>query len=267
MPLSTSGKVVKALTAMTSLAKSAIPFVCLAGIVILQSQEYKKSAQQLNYENYLSQENQEARLIKFQKQSPNLGFDNLVADWSYLNFVQYFGHANARETIGYQLVPEYFETISHIDPRFTQAHLRLSIANSMYAGNADQTIVLMNQLLELVDPKSEESALLWTSKGLDELLFLGNKKAAIKSYKIAAKWADLSNDNRPDGLTIKDLEKALEFTDEIDLKEAQVRAWSSVLVHIKDNQKKKEIISRIDNLKEEILILEQKSKPIEENTN
>ncbi|MGD1918536.1 MAG: hypothetical protein ACFCAD_06400 [Pleurocapsa sp.] len=196
-----------------------------------------------------------------------MGFGNLIADWSYLNFVQYFGDANARETIGYRLIPEYFETITDIDPRFTQAHLRLSIANSMYAGNAERTIVLMERVLESVNPESEEAALLWTSKGLDELLFLGDKKAAIRSYKIAAQWAELSNNIRPDGLTIKDLEQALESTDEIDLKEAQVRAWSGVLVHIKDHQKKKEIKSKINSLKAEILVLEQTQKQSIKNTN
>lgn len=252
MTLFKLGKITKALNAIT-------PFICLAGIVILQAQEYKKSAQKLDYANYVNQEYQEAKLIELQGGIPKLGWDNLVADWSYLNFVQYFGDNNARETIGYQLVPQYFQTIADIDPRFTQAHLRLSIANSMYAGNAEQTVVLMNRVLASVDPESEESALLWTSKGLDELLFLGNKKAAIKSYKIAAQWAELSENIRPDGLTIKDLETALEATNEIDLKEAQVRAWSSVLIHIRDSQKKKEIIDKIDNLQAEILVLEQTS--------
>ena len=252
MTLFKLGKITKGLSAIA-------PFVCLAGIVILQAQEYKKSAQKLNYANYVSQENQEAKLIQFQQKSPKLGWDNLVADWSYLNFVQYFGDEKARETIGYQLVPEYFATITDIDPRFTQAHLRLSIANSMYAGNAEQTVALINQVLASVEPESEDSAVLWTSKGLDELLFLGNKKAAVKSYKIAAQWAELSNNIRPDGLTIKDLETALESTNEIDLKEAQVRAWSSVLVHIRDNQKKQEIIDKIDSLRAEILVLKQKS--------
>ena len=250
MPLLTLGKIKKTMTAI-------MPFVCLAGIVVLQSQEYKKSAQKLNYENYLSQENRAAKSIEFQQQSPYLGFDNLVANWSYLNFVRYFGDAKARETIGYRLVPEYFETIADIDPRFTQAHLRLAVANSMYAGNAEKTVVLMDRVLASVDPKSEEAAFLWTSKGLDELLFLGNKEAAIDSYKVAAQWAEWSNDFRPDGLTIKDLEAALESTNEIDLKEAQVRAWSSVLIHVRDNGKKKEILDKIDNLKAEILILEQ----------
>ena len=250
MPLALTGKISKFLPALT-------PFICLAGIVILQSQEYKKSAQKLNRANYLSQEEEQARLIEFQQQTPALGFDNLIADWSYLNFVQYFGNESARKTIGYKLVPDYFETISNIDPHFTQAHLRLSIANSMYAGNPEKTITLMEQVLESVDPASEPAALLWTSKGLDELLFLGDKEAAIKSYKMAAKWATLTKSDRPDGLNIQDLEAALESTTEIELKEAQIRAWSSVLSHIKDNQRKREIVARIDDLRAEILVLEQ----------
>ncbi|WP_319423126.1 hypothetical protein [Pleurocapsa sp. FMAR1] len=236
-----------------------LPFICLAGIVILQAQEYKQSVQKLNRVNYLSQEQEQAKLIEFQKETPLLGFDNMAADWSYLNFVQYFGDRHARETIGYKLVPNYFETISQLDPRFTQAYLRLSIANSMYAGYPEQTITLMEQVLASVEPDSEQAALLWTSKGLDELLFLGDKEAAIKSYKIAAKWAALEP-SIPDSLTIKDLETSLKSTDEIDLKEAQIRAWSSVLVYIKDNQRSQEIVAKINRLQAEVLTLEQKAK-------
>ena len=249
MPFIQLGKITKILPALA-------PFICLAGIVLLQSQQYKKSVRQLNRDNYLSQEQEQARLVKFQRQTPNLGFDNLVADWSYLDFVQYFGDKNARETIGYKLVPEYFETITHIDPRFTQAHLRLSVANSMYAGNAEKTVALMEQVLASVDPEAEDSALLWTSKGLDELLFLGNKQAAIDSYQTAARWASLTTEE-DSKLTIEDLGEALESTTEIDLKEAQIRAWSSVLIHIRDNQRKGEIIDKIDNLKAELLTLRQ----------
>ncbi len=245
---------------ITNFLPAFLPFICLAGIVILQAQEYKQSVQKLNRANYFSREQEQAKLIEFQKETPLLGLDNMVADWSYLNFVQYFGDRHARDTIGYKLVPDYFETISQIDPRFTQAYLRLSIANSMYAGYPEQTIALMKEVLASVEPDSEQAALLWTSKGLDELLFLGDKEAAIKSYKIAAKWAALESSGLPDGLTIKDLETALKSTDEIDLKEAQIRAWSSVLVYIKDNQRSREIVAKIDRLQAELLTLEQKAK-------
>ena len=260
MPFVQLGKINKIFSAIA-------PFICLAGIVLLQSQQYKKSVQKLNRVDYLAHQQEQARLLEFQRQTPTLGFDNLVANWSYLNFVQYFGDKNARDTIGYQLVPEYFETITQIDPRFTQAHLRLSIANSMYAGYAEETVTLMERVLEQVNPESPDSALLWTSKGLDELLFLGNKEAAIDSYKVAAQWADLTNSDKPygtaslraDSLTIKNLEQALESTNEIDLKLAQIRAWSSVLVHIKDRDRKSEIIDKISDLKAELLVLEREA--------
>jgi hypothetical protein len=242
---------------ITNYLSTLAPFICLAGIVFLQSQEYKKSIQELNRANYLEQQQEQARKITWQQQTPTLNFDNLIANWSYLNFVQYFGDEPAREIIGYQLVPDYFTTISQLDPRFTQAHLRLAIANSMYAGNPEKSIALMEQLLQSVDPKSEQAALLWTSKGLDELLFLGDKKAAINSYKMAAKWANLSNSNNPEKLNIKDLEKALASTSELELKEAQLRAWSSVLVYIQDHQRKREIQDKINNLQAEILLLKQ----------
>lgn len=251
-------------------------YTCLAAIVILQSQEYKKSAQSVNRANYLIQEEEQARLINWQQKSLDLGFSNLMADWSYLNFVQYFGDKSARKTIGYKLVPNYFKAISKIDPRFAQAHLRLSIANTMYAGYPEQTIALMEQVLESVNPEQKEAALLWSSKGLDELLFLGDTEAAINSYQMAAKWANLTKSDwaepttkgdRFHSLTIRDLEKALKSASEIDLKIAQIRAWSSVLVHIKDNQRKREIVNKISDLKSEVMILKQKKQKSAEITN
>ena len=233
------------------------PFLCLAGIVSLQGEQYKKSVRQLNTADYLAQEQEQARFVDWQKRSPNLGFSNLKADWTYLNFVQYFGDQTARETIGYKLVPDYFAAITEIDPQFTQAHLRLSIANSMYAGDPEQTIMLMELVLESVNPQSEDAAFLWTSKGLDELLFMGDKQAAVASYKMAEKWATFAKGDRAEDLTIKDLETALQSTDDIDLKEAQIRAWSSVLIHIRDNQRRREILGKISDLKAEIIALKE----------
>jgi len=243
------GKFTKSLSAIS-------PFIVLAGIVFLQGQEYKKSVQKLNRADFLAQEEEQARLISWQEKSPSLGFDNLKADWSYLDFVQYFGDKDARETIGYKLVPEYFEALTAIDPRFTQAYLSLSVANSMYAGNPEITIALMEEVLASVDPQSEQAAYLWTSKGLDELLFMGDKEAAIASYDMAAKWKEMQQEARPDGLTIADLETGLKDTTEIDLKQAQIRAWSSVLAYIRDNNRQREILAKITTLKAEILDLE-----------
>lgn len=237
------------------LLSPSIPFICLAGIVLLQSQEYKKSVHQLNTGDYLAREREEARLLDWQLRSPKLGFNNLMANWTYLNFVQYFGDSDARETIGYQLVPEYFTTIAQIDPHFTKAHLNLSVANSMYAGDPEQTIALMEEVLKSADPQEKNAPFLWTAKGLDELLFMGDKQAALESYKMAAKWSALAMNDSDRDLAIADLESALATVEPIDLKEAQIRAWSGVLVHIKDRHRRREIIAKIDNLKTEIIEL------------
>ena len=251
MPPVSSGKITKFFAAIS-------PFIALAGIVVLQAQEYKKSVRKLNNADYLAQEQQQARTVDWQKRSPHLGFANLKANLTYLDFVQYFGDSHARDTIGYKLVPDYFETINSIDPRFTKAHLSLSVANSVYAGNPTQTIALMEQALESVDPESKDAAFLWTYKGLDELLFMGDKQAAIDSYTMAAKWTSLTNKEDPE--TIENLAIALEDASEIELKEAQVRAWSGVLAYIRDNQRQREIMNKIAGLKAEIAALERENK-------
>ncbi|MEL6494460.1 MAG: hypothetical protein AAFQ41_04960 [Cyanobacteria bacterium J06623_7] len=253
MPPARSGKFIKLLTAIS-------PFVALAGIVVLQAQEYKKSVRQLNSADYLAREQERARSIDWQQQSPNLGFANLKANAAYLDFVQYFGNAHARETIGYELVPEYFEAINSIDPRFTRAHLTLSVANSMYAGKPDQTIALMERALASVEPESSDAAFLWTYKGLDELLFMGDKQAALDSYAMAAKWKSLT-DPEYGTVTIEDLATALENASEVELKQAQIKAWSNVLAYIRDNQRQGEILAKIDALKADIAALEADAVP------
>ncbi|NJL52995.1 MAG: hypothetical protein HC930_13755, partial [Hydrococcus sp. SU_1_0] len=50
---------------------------------------------------------------------------------------------------------------------------------------------------------------------------------------------------------------ALKDTDEIDLKQAQIRAWSSVLVYIRDQPRQQEILNKIATLKVELATLEQ----------
>ncbi|MEO1340804.1 MAG: hypothetical protein AAFV28_06605 [Cyanobacteria bacterium J06635_13] len=92
---------------------------------------------------------------------------------------------------------------------------------------------------------------------MDELLFMGDKQAAINSYKMAAKWASLANKDGAEDFQIQDLESNLADTTEIELKEAQVRAWSSVLVYIRDNHRQREILDKIIALKADISTLKE----------
>jgi tetratricopeptide (TPR) repeat protein len=127
----------------------------------------------------------------------------------------------------------------------------------MYAGYPEKSIALMEKALASVDPASEKAAYLWTAKGLDELLFMGDKEAAIKSYQMAAQWQSLANTKKTDGLTIKNLELALQDTNEIELKQAQIRAWSTVLAYVRDQPRQREILDKISSLKAELAVLQQ----------
>lgn len=237
-------------------------YIFLSGIIGLQSQQYKKLVHQINNPNYLQQEQAQKKVIKFQKHTPTLGFDNLVANWSYLSFVQYFGDKSARETIGYSLVPDYFEAVSDRDPQFVRAYLTLAIANSMYAGNPELTVVLIDRILKSASPKTIPNiSLLWSSKGLDELLYLGDIKAAQNSYKMAAYWADRQGSNLEKSKSAKNLNTALFLSTEPDIKQAQILAWSAVLPNVKDFRRRQEIIDKINSLKAEIAVSKAKPQP------
>lgn len=232
--------------------------MCLMGIVKLQNKQQQDIEPRNSYNDYLTREQSQKRLIKIQKNIPTLGFDNLIADWSFLSFIDYFGDKPARDEIGHSLVADYFDTISDRDPRFTQAHLTLSVANSMYAGQPTTTVALMERVLESVNPEIHaDTSLLWTSKGMDELLFLGDTQAAQHSYEMAAKWSKTQDDALNHNRAMKNLETALFLSSEPDTKQAQIMAWSTVLPNIKDEQHRQEIVAKINQLKVELETAEQ----------
>ncbi len=228
-------------------------FILLLGIINLQKKHHDRIDTLSQETNYFQQEQSQKYSLEMQKHIPALGFDNLVADKHYLSFVQYFGDKAARDTTGHYLVSDYFETIVNYDPWFADAYIILSNANSVYAGNPEQTVALMNEVLRSISPETSPNAtILWTSKGLDELLFLGDTQAAQKSYQTAAKWAAKSKSDRRQEIIDRHLRKARFLATNPDTREAQIRAWSMVLPNIKDAEHRLKIINKIETLKAEI---------------
>ncbi len=126
---------------------------------------------------------------------PSFGYDNLIAGWVYINFLQYFGDEEARAKTGYSLSPEYFDVILGRDPRFLASYLSLSASTSMYAGMPERSIELMEESLQFLSPQvPERSYYVWRYKGIDELLFLGDSQAAKQSFTKTAEWASQSSD-------------------------------------------------------------------------
>ena len=67
----------------------------------------------------MGQESQALSLrLQMAQQVPSFGFDNLIADWYFLGFLQYFGDQEIRQETGYQVSPDFFRIILDRDPRF-----------------------------------------------------------------------------------------------------------------------------------------------------
>ncbi|AFY80436.1 hypothetical protein [Oscillatoria acuminata] len=166
----------------------AIAIVALAGAMIMQqtglgnprlAQTDPRQAQQ-----------QEALQLQILRRSPTLGFDNLIANYAFLKWVQYFGDEEIRDQVGYALNKEYFDVITRLDPRFAEMYPFISTAVSFAQGEPELGIQYMERGLEALSPEiNPKSFLVWRFKGLDQLLLLGDIPSSIESHEMAAQWA------------------------------------------------------------------------------
>ena len=189
----------------------------------------------------------EAEEVKlgFLKNLPAFGFDNLVANWSMLKFLQYIGDGDARKTTGYSLSHKYLEIIAEKDPRFAQAYLIISPASSVFGGTPQKTVELMDKGLKYLTPDIPQSYFVWLYKGVDEVLFLGDLEKARKSYEKAAEWANIAGDER--------IAKAARGTAKFlstdpDPRQAQVGAWFTVWTNTKEKSVRNLAESEIERL-------------------
>lgn len=162
---------------------------CMASVGIVLLQFY--GLQRLNQGQIdpQAEEKQEALRLKLLKKTPTFGYDNLIADWTLLKFLQYFGDEVAREKTGYNLSQDYFDIVTKLDPQWVDIYLFLTNALSIYEGKPKVSVEYLtrgtNALSPEIDPKAWQ---LWRFKGIDQILFLGDTKGAIYSHEMAADW-------------------------------------------------------------------------------
>ena len=173
----------------------AVAAVCISGLAALQLPRLRSQLTQsaIDSETLQTKEAlQRDRLILWQTM-PSFGFDNLIADWTFLNFLQYFGNTESRQVVGYTALPEFFQVIVQRDPYFRLSYQFLSSSVTLFAGQPEETINLLEQGLSHMTPTfPEDSYWLWRYKAVDELLFLGDTAAAIDSFEQAVIWASQS---------------------------------------------------------------------------
>jgi hypothetical protein len=169
------------------LVTGAIGAIALVGVVLMQQVQLKRPS--LWISDPQQAEQQESIRLQMLKQSPTFGFDNLIGDWAFLNFLQYYGDTPAREKTGYSLSPDYFDIITRRDPRFVDIYLFLSGTVSYQLGKPEQAIQLMDRGTAALSPQIHPKAFqVWRFKGLDQLLLLGDAPGSIKSHEMAAEW-------------------------------------------------------------------------------
>ncbi|MEA5620271.1 hypothetical protein VB711_20825 [Cronbergia sp. UHCC 0137] len=189
------------------------------------------------------------------KKMPTFGFDNFVASWEYLNFLQYFGDNEARDKTSYSLSPEYFEVILKHDPRFLAAYLGLSTSTSLYAGMPERSITLMDNGLKSLTPfVPKNSYYVWRYKGTDELLFLGDTKAAKESFTQAANWANNYPDEESKFAALVSQRTAEFLERNPDSKFARISTWSMVLGNKIDEKTRKRAIREIEMLGGQVIV-------------
>lgn len=194
------------------------------------SQLEQKADQPLSKAQYLREEQQTQASLKLLANLPAFGFDNLVADWLFLNFLQYFGDDQARPKTGYRITPDFFKVIVNRDPRFLGMYPYLSASVSLYAGQPQQTITLIQQGINAIPPTMQsESYFLWQAKATDELLFLGRTQDARQSYEMAASWASQSKDPQMQIIAARSRQTAQFLSTNPDSRRARVGSWFNIL--------------------------------------
>jgi hypothetical protein len=171
----------------------AIASVAISGVVAIQFDRLKQPS--ISLETPQQAEQQERLRLNLLSKTPSFGFDNLVADWTFLNFIQYYGDTPAREITGFPLGAEYFDIITQRDPRFVDSYLFLSGTVSHQLGKPELALKLMKRGTDALSPQMNSKAFsVWRWMAMDQILMLGDLPGAARSFDMTAKWAAQSEE-------------------------------------------------------------------------
>ena len=202
-------------------------------IVYLQTPQLASLKQQNQRIDKAYLQQQEANLktqLIIAKTLPTFGFDNLVADWHFIDFIQYFGDTDLRAQAGYGAAMEYFEAMLDRDPRFLYAYFYLSSTGSLYAGKPEKSVELMDRGLKSLTPQvPDRGYYIWRLKAVDELLFLGKVPDARQSMLKAADWASQASTSEGDNVAKLSRGTAKYLARNPNSKQAPFDAWNMVL--------------------------------------
>ncbi len=234
--------------------------VCIAAISVLQysslnqlTSNTKDSFFQNNYSNV----EQTVEQLKILKNTPSFGFGNSIANWGFIQFLQYFGDEEARNHSGYGYSPEFFKAVLSHDPCYTNFYLFLSGSTTLYAGEPQKAVNIMQSSLNKINSKrAEDNFFAWRYKAVDELLFLGDSKAAQESFQMASKWALQSADERAPLMAQLSEQTAQFLETNPNSHLARINAWSSILTTALDSDTRDRAVEKIQSLGGDVIFSE-----------
>ncbi|MGL5060967.1 MAG: hypothetical protein ACRC62_13415, partial [Microcoleus sp.] len=141
---------------LSLLVSGAIGLAALAGVVTMQGSERLggmvgvatregNNAPPIPAAAIKQSVQQEAVRLQLLKALPTFGFNNLIADWTFIQFLQYFGDDEARNVTGYNLSSKYFDVITKLDPRRVEIYPFLAVSVSFYQAKPETTVQLMER--------------------------------------------------------------------------------------------------------------------------
>jgi hypothetical protein len=218
------------------------------------SQIDRKAKKHLTKAEYFREEQQTQASLKLLAKLPTFGFSNVIANWSFLNFLQYFGDDQARPMTGHRITPDFFQVIVDRDPRFLNMYPYLSASVSLYGGQPQQTVRLLQQGINNIPQiMQSEAYFLWQAKATDELLFLGRTQDARRSYEMAASWASQSNNPQLQAIAQRSHQTAQFLATNPDSRSARVSSWYNILTNAIDDSTRQFAAKQIQALGGEII--------------
>ncbi len=177
------------------LTNGAIALLAIGGIILLQRATIERAPQGLE-DPVLAQDRTRTQL-QLAAKLPSLGFDNLLANWAFLSYLQYFGDTEVRQATGYTANEDYFEVMTLRDPRFTTLAPFISAGVAYYAGKPEKSVTLMTRMTDALDPRRQPDAFwVWRFKAFDQYLLLNDIPATIASLEMAGRWAAITQKYR-----------------------------------------------------------------------
>jgi len=114
----------------------------------------------------------------------SLGFDQVIADYYWLEFVSYVGDVRARQKDRYALASHYIKLITELDPNFVQAYW---FAAFIVGGDQGRP----REAADIIDFGIEHNADSWYLPfigGVNQYLYAHDEVRAAKYYRQASKY-------------------------------------------------------------------------------